>query len=86
MESLYKGTLLRAIIGDITASGTDVVVNAANRSLAGGGVDGAIHRAAGPQLQAACMKIRETNGIFHTGDAVIRGYCVTADIADRDLN
>ena len=76
MESLYKKTLLKASIGDITASKADVVVNAANLSLTGGGgVDGAIHRAAGPQLQTACMKIRENEGIFRTGAAVITpGY------------
>ncbi len=66
--------MIRIVQGDITPLSVDAIVNAANqRMLGGGGVDGAIHRAAGPELYEACLKVPEVRpGIrCPTGEARI---------------
>lgn len=67
-----NNTMLYLVVGDITKVTADAIVNAANSELAGGGgVDGAIHMAAGPMLDYYCQEERRNNGMVATGGAVI---------------
>ncbi|MBO8129325.1 MAG: O-acetyl-ADP-ribose deacetylase [Peptococcaceae bacterium] len=65
-------TKILILQGDITEQDTEAIVNAANSSLmGGGGVDGAIHRAGGPQILEECKQIVARQGRLPTGEAVL---------------
>ena len=76
------GGNVRLVVGDITLATEDAIVNAANESLlGGGGVDGALHRAAGPALLAACQALEAVDGVrCPTGEARITD---SGDLASR---
>ena len=68
--------VFEVVVGDITTFAADVIVNSAHESLApGGGVSGAIHRAAGPGLARDCAAIVAERGWLEAGEAAITAAC-----------
>jgi O-acetyl-ADP-ribose deacetylase len=74
VELIIKQVKISIAQGDITLQDVDAIVNAANPGLmGGGGVDGAIHRAAGPSVLEECKRIIAAQGRLPTGKAVVTG-------------
>ncbi len=74
IERTVGATRLVLLRGDITEQDTEIIVNAANSTLlGGGGVDGAIHRAGGPRILEECRVIRNRQGTCPAGQAVVTG-------------
>jgi O-acetyl-ADP-ribose deacetylase (regulator of RNase III) len=75
--------VFEVVLGDITKFAADVIVNSAHESLApGGGVSGAIHKAAGPGLAAECAEIAESRGWLAAGEvAITKSYNLPAKFA-----
>ena len=72
METKIGNTTIRLVRGDLTNQEVHAIVNAANSTLLGGsGVDGAIHRAGGAGILAACKEVVAKTGSLPTGQAVI---------------
>jgi O-acetyl-ADP-ribose deacetylase (regulator of RNase III) len=71
MNAVFGSTRVTLVPGNITTQKVDAVVNAANSGLmGGGGVDGAIHNAGGPEIKAACREIVRARGPLPPGRAV----------------